>query len=144
MAGSETRSEGALAYSIHHTNFPSTDLQRTADWYGKVFGLKPINISKWTPDATTLLMSNGNFHMHFELYPTVEIPRSTFEHRKGEHLFHVAIEVTDWDKFTEHLKEVGVTPEDYKQRPQDNSKSATITDPEGHSIEIVWHGNRGW
>jgi catechol 2,3-dioxygenase-like lactoylglutathione lyase family enzyme len=144
MAGSETRSADALAYSIHHTNFPSTDLKRTADWYEKVFGLKPINISAFTPNATTLLMSNGNFHMHFELYPSVEIPRSTFEHRTGEHLFHVAIEVADWDTFTEHLKEVGVPLEDYKQRPQDSSKSGTITDPEGHQVEVVWHGNRGW
>jgi catechol 2,3-dioxygenase-like lactoylglutathione lyase family enzyme len=144
MAGTETRSADALAYSIHHTNFPTTDLKRTADWYGKVFGLKPINISKWTPDATTLLLSNGNFHMHFELYPSVDVPRSTFDHRPGEHLFHVAIEIADWDKFVEHLKEVGVTAEDFKQRPQDNSKSAVVTDPEGHLIEIVWHGNRGW
>jgi lactoylglutathione lyase len=133
-----------LAHSIHHTNVPITDMRRTAEWYGKVFGLAPINISKFVPDATTLLMSNGNFHLHFERYPTVDVPLSAFEHRRGEHLFHTCVEVEDWDTFAAHLDKLQVPYEDYKERPQDSSRSAVLTDPDGHIIEIAWHGNRDW
>lgn len=140
----EAQTTATYAHSIHHTNFPSTDLQRTEAWYGNVFGYKKIDISRFVGEPTTLLLSNGNFHMHFEKYPTVEVPLATGDHRPGEHLFHVAIEVEDWDPFLAHLKDLGIEPEGLKERPQDNSKSATLTDPDGHQVEIVWHGNRDW
>jgi hypothetical protein len=52
--------------------------------------------------------------------------------------------VENWDVFAAHLDEVGVAYEDYKERPQDRSKSAVVIDPDGHLIEVAWHGNRDW
>lgn len=131
-------------YSLHHTNVPITNIQRTADWYGSVFGMTPVSIRAFVPDATTLLMSNGNFHLHFELYPEVEIPLSQFDHRTGQHLFHTCVEVVDWDEMVAHLDELGIEQLGFKHRPQDGSKSATLIDPDGHVIEIAWHADRDW
>ena len=43
-------------------NFPTTDPERTKEWYTKVFGLKAI-----TPKSNTkvVLMTRGNFDLHF-------------------------------------------------------------------------------
>ena len=30
-------------YSIHHVNFPTTDPERTKEWYAKVFGLDRLS-----------------------------------------------------------------------------------------------------
>ncbi|MFF3830975.1 VOC family protein [Streptomyces sp. NPDC002458] len=133
-----------LAYSLHHANIPVTDFGRTTEWYSKVFGLEPVSISKFVENPTTLLMSNGNFHVHFERYPEVVIPRSTFEHRTGANLFHFCIEVTDWEEFMAHLDELGIERYDLKVRPQDGSKSCDLLDPDGHQVEVAWHSSRDW
>lgn len=133
-----------LAHSLHHANIPVTDFDRTTQWYAKVFGLEPVSIKKFVENPTTLLMSNGNFHVHFELYPEVVIPRSTVEHRRGANLFHFCIEVTDWVEFMAHLDALGIDRYDMKVRPQDNSKSCDLLDPDGHQVEVAWHGNRTW
>jgi len=133
-----------LAHTIHHTNIPVTDFDRTEEWYTQVFGLKKFNIAKFVKTPTTMILTNGNFDIHFELYPSVDIPKSTFEHRTGANLYHFCIEVEDWDEFNAHLDELGIERHDIKERPQNKSKSADIFDPDGHQIEIAYHAERDY
>jgi lactoylglutathione lyase len=120
-------------YSIHHVNFPTTDPERTTEWYAKVFGMKKININRFT-NTKVLLLTRGKFDLHFT--PVEEMDRMA--------PYHYAIEVEDWDGFLDHLRELGIRYTKPVERPQNNSKYAYIRDPDGTMIELVYHGNRSW
>jgi catechol 2,3-dioxygenase-like lactoylglutathione lyase family enzyme len=117
-------------YFIHHVNFPTTDPDRTTEWYTKVFGMKKIDINKFT-NTKVLLLTHGNWDLHFT--PVEEMDRMA--------PYHYAMEVKDWDGFLEHLRELGVRYTKPVERPQNNSKYAYIRDPDGTMIELVYHGN---
>ena len=55
---------------IHHVNFPTTDAERTIEWYSKVFGMKYI---KPKSNTKVVLMTRGNFDLHFT--PVEEMDR---------------------------------------------------------------------
>jgi catechol 2,3-dioxygenase-like lactoylglutathione lyase family enzyme len=119
------------AHSIHHINFPTTDPERTKEWYGKVFGLKHVNVSAMS-NTKVLLLTRGNFEMHF----------TPIEKMRRMAPFHFAVEVEEWDGFMAHLDSLGVRHTRTVVRPQNNSKYCYITDPDRTTIEIVFHGDR--
>jgi catechol 2,3-dioxygenase-like lactoylglutathione lyase family enzyme len=116
-------------YYIHHVNFPSTDLDRTREWYEKVFGMKAI-----TPKSNTrvLLMKRASFDLHFT--PMEEMRRMA--------PIHFAVEVEHWDGFMAHLDQLGIRHTRTRERPENNSKFCYIHDPDNTMIEIVWHEKR--
>lgn len=118
-------------HSIHHVNFPTTDPERTKEWYAKVFGMEHVDVSHLS-NTKVLLMSRGNFELHFT--PIEEMRRMA--------PFHYAVEVEDWDGFLEHLKSIGVRYTKPVERPQNQSKFCYIHDPDGTMIELTYHGTR--
>ncbi|MFJ8921420.1 lactoylglutathione lyase [Streptomyces sp. LamerLS-316] len=122
------------ARSLHHVNFPTADLQATEEWYGKVFGLKRV-IPVRTPPNGTMLLTRGNFDLHFR-------PVEKSEVQTG--LIHFAIEIEDWDTFLKHLDTAGVEYIEEPYRGHDMSKTGSISDPDGHRVEFTWHPDRDW
>lgn len=120
-------------HSLHHVNFPTTDSDRTKEWYGRIFGMDHQDVSKWS-NTKVLLMTRGNFDLHFTPCTPDQMQRMA--------PFHFAVEVYDWDKFLEHLKSHKVRFTKPVERPQNNSKFCYIHDPDGTMIELVYHGNR--
>jgi lactoylglutathione lyase len=120
-------------YSIHHVNFPTTDPDRTTEWYGKVFGMKKIDVSRLA-NTRVLLLTKGKFDLHFT--PVEEMDRMA--------PYHYAIEVEDWDGFLKHLEDIDIRYTRPVERPQNNSKYSYIRDPDGTLIELVYHGDRSW
>jgi catechol 2,3-dioxygenase-like lactoylglutathione lyase family enzyme len=118
-------------YFIHHVNFPTTDVDRTRTWYEKVFGMKWVDLNRFT-NTKVLLMTRGNWDLHFT--PVEEMDRMA--------PYHYAIELKDWDGFLKHLEDIGVRYTKPVERPQNNSKYAYIRDPDGTMIELVFHGDR--
>ncbi|MGI5454587.1 VOC family protein [Streptomyces sp. CA-249302] len=127
------------AHSIHHVNFPITDPARTEEWYGKVFGMRRIiprgrSGSANAPQIQALLMTHGNFDLHFS-------PISDLDPKIH---YHFAIEVEDFQAFLGHLDKLGVPYDEPYTRPQNNSSTTTIHDPDGHHVEITHHAGREW
>ncbi|HVW17457.1 MAG TPA: VOC family protein [Solirubrobacteraceae bacterium] len=116
---------------IHHVNFPTTDPERTKEWYSKVFGLRHQDVSRFS-DTKVLLMTRDNFDLHFT--PVEEMDRMA--------PYHYAVEVEDWDGFLGHLDSLGIRYTRPVERPQNNSKFCYIRDPDGTMIELVFHGDR--
>ena len=81
---------------IHHVNFPTTNPERTIEWYSKVFGMKYI---KPKSNTKVVLMTRGNFDLHFT--PVEEMDRMA--------PYHFAVEVEDWEGFLAHLDSLGIT-----------------------------------
>ncbi|HVN61707.1 MAG TPA: VOC family protein [Gaiellaceae bacterium] len=115
---------------IHHVNFPTTDPERTKEWYSKVFGLEHVDVSRFS-DTKVVLMTRGDFDLHFT--PVEEMDRMA--------PYHYAVEVEDWDGFLAHLDSLGIRYTKPVARPQNNSNFCYIRDPDGTMIEIVFHGN---
>ncbi|MDT0143187.1 VOC family protein [Microbacterium sp. PRC9] len=114
---------------IHHVNFPTTNVDRTVEWYTKVFGLKRV-----MPKSNTrvVLMTKGRFDLHFT--PVEEMDRMA--------PYHFAMEVEDWDGFLGHLDSLGIRHTRPVERPENNSKFCYIHDPDHTMIELVFHGKR--
>jgi len=127
-------SQTKQAHAIHHVLFPTTDMERTAEWYERVFEMKRIPVTQKAGPLPVLLMTNGNFDLHFT---PVEEPVSLAP-------YHFALEIEDWDGFVARLNEIGIEYADVRERPQNNSKTSELRDPDGHHVEIVWHGDRNW
>jgi len=119
------------AHSIHHVNFPTTDPERTKEWYCKVFGMHHVDVSHLS-NTKVMLLSRENFELHFT--PIEEMQRMA--------PFHYAVEVEDWDGFLAHLKGLGVRHTKPVERPQNRSKFCYIHDPDGTMIELTYHGER--
>ena len=90
---------------IHHVNFPTTDPERTIEWYSKVFGMKYI---KPKSNTKVVLMTRGNFDLHFT--PVEEMDRMA--------PYHFAIEVEDWEGFLAHLDSLGIRHTRVIARPE--------------------------
>jgi len=114
---------------IHHVNFPTTNPERTIEWYSKVFGMKYI---KPKSNTKVVLMTRGNFDLHFTPVETMD--------RMAP--YHFAIEVEDWDGFLEHLGQLGIRHTRVITRPENNSQFCYIHDPDHTMIELVFHARR--
>lgn len=54
---------------IHHVNFPTTNPERTIEWYSKVFWMKYI---KPKSNTKVVLMTRGSFDLHFTPVETMD------------------------------------------------------------------------
>jgi catechol 2,3-dioxygenase-like lactoylglutathione lyase family enzyme len=114
---------------IHHVNFPTTDPERTIEWYSKVFGMKYI---KPKSNTKVVLMTRGNFDLHFTPVETMD--------RMAP--YHFAVEVEDWEDFLAHLDSLGIRHTRVITRPENNSQFCYIHDPDHTMIELVFHVRR--
>ena len=138
MTDTSTAPEGVAGasprpHSIHHVNFPTTNPERTKEWYAKVFGMHHVDVSQLS-NTKVMLMSRDNFELHFT--PVAEMRKMA--------PFHYAMEVEDWDGFLAHLKAIGVRHSKPVERPQNQSKFCYIHDPDGTMIELTYHGRRNY
>jgi lactoylglutathione lyase len=136
-----TNAANPAVHSIHHANFPVSDPAKTEEWYGKVFGMKRLDVGRVSPGTRTMLLvaPDERFHLHFR-------PADKSQVLPGA--VHFAIEVEDWDGFLAHLDAIGESynnrGSDGKGRPSDNSKTTSLKDPDGYIVEIVHHPGRAW
>jgi catechol 2,3-dioxygenase-like lactoylglutathione lyase family enzyme len=124
----DAKPNGRLSY-IHHVNFPTTDVERTKEWYTRVFGMKYVPAKS---NTNVVLMTRGNFDLHFT--PVDEMDRMA--------PYHYAVEVDDWDGFMAHLEELGIRHTAPVERPENKSKFCYIHDPDHTMIELVFHADR--
>jgi len=116
-------------HSLHHVNFPTSDPERTKQWYRKVFGMRHVDPKS---NSKILLMTTGHFDLHFTPFP-----KERFKRLKP---LHFAIEVEDFDGFLDHLEAIGVRHTRPVARPQNDSRFCYIHDPDGNMVELTWHG----
>ena len=116
-------------HSLHHVNYPSSNVERTKAWYKKVFGMRHVDPKS---DSNILLLTSGTFDLHFTPYPA--------ERFKRLKPLHFAIEVEDFDGFLRHLEDIGVRHTRPVARPQNDSRFCYIHDPDGNMVELTYHG----
>lgn len=116
-----------------HTRMRVDDLDRTVDFYQKVFGLKVSRRHESPRGSKLVFLSVPNSEEEIEI---------TFFPGSGsvqvqEDLMHLAFEVEDMSAFAEHIKSVGYEFSDGPTQSSSGSTFAFVDAPEGYEIEVI-------
>jgi lactoylglutathione lyase len=109
------------------------DLDRTVDFYTKVFGLV-VSRRHESPRGSKLVflaVPNSEEEIEITYFPgsgNVEVQ---------EDLMHLAFEVNSMDEFAEHLDQVGYSFSDGPTKSSSGSVFAFVDAPEGYEVEVI-------
>ena len=112
--------------AIHHINVPTSDRDRTREWYQKVFDAEV----KEHPRQLELQLGASEIHCHDTQNPTFLQTN------------HFAVEIPDWEGMMAHLAAIQVPFDGGRQpgvRDYDGHSYAYIRDPDGNLIELIHH-----
>jgi len=111
------------AATINHTSVLVTDLQRSADFYGKVFGLLPVSEDK---DNKILRLGAGGSGVNATLVSLrAQNPPGLIDH------FAIGVQGFNRDTATQVLKQHGLTP------ANNIEFGFHVKDPDGAVVQIV-------
>ena len=122
-APAAAQSAGLQATGINHTSVLVTDLQRSADFYGRVFALKPVSEDK--PNKILRLGTGGSGVGSTLVSLRQQNPPGTIDH------FAISVQGFNRDAVTQVLKQHGLTPADNVEF------GFHVKDPDGAVVQIV-------
>lgn len=114
---------GLQATGINHTSVLVTDLQRSTDFYSRVFGLKPVSEDK--ANKILRLGTGGSGVASTLVSLRQQNPAGTIDH------FAISVEGFNRDRVTQVLQERGLTPADNVEF------GFHVKDPDGAVVQIV-------
>jgi catechol-2,3-dioxygenase len=121
------RSSRSVVSRMEHVHLTVADLDRSVEWYGRVFGFSV----RWT-DGTTAHIGTDRFYVAVTEHDGIA-PAAADGGRAR--IAHFAFTTSDLAAFAQRLDEVGVeTTEDARRREGD---SMYLRDPDGNAIEVV-------
>lgn len=116
-----------------HYTFKVKDLERSADFYGKILGLPEIENRTRKEYIRWFSLGKGS-ELHI-----VEGPKTGIETNVG---LHLALRLTDFDRFLEHLEDNKILLHNSKGDPgkitirSDGIRQVYFQDPDGYWIEV--------
>ena len=122
-----------LVKKFLHTRMRVNDLEKTLDFYTKVFGFE-VTRRHESPRGSKLAflaVPNSDEEIEITYYPgsgPVEVQ---------EDLMHLAFEVESMDEFKKHLDSIGYQFSDGPTQSSSGSTFAFVDAPEGYEIEII-------
>jgi catechol 2,3-dioxygenase-like lactoylglutathione lyase family enzyme len=126
-AGSATaasaQATGLQATTINHTSVLVTDLQRSIDFYGRIFALKPVSEDK--ANKIVRLGTGGSGVASTLVSLRQQNPPGTIDH------FAISVQGFNRDSVTQVLKQHGLTPADNIEF------GFHVKDPDGAVVQIV-------
>ncbi len=109
------------------------DLEKTLEFYQKVFGLE-VSRRHESPRGSKLVflsVPNSEEEIEITFFPgsgAVEVQ---------EDLMHLAFEVESIDKFANHLSQIGYSFSDGPTKSSSGSVFAFVDAPEGYEVEVI-------
>ena len=110
-----------------------SDLEKTTDFYQKVFGLE-VTRRHQSPRGSKLVflaVPNSDEEIELTYFPgsgPVEVQ---------EDLMHLAFEVDDMNAFADHINSVGYEFSDGPTESSSGSTFAFVDAPEGYEVEVI-------
>jgi catechol 2,3-dioxygenase-like lactoylglutathione lyase family enzyme len=114
---------------ISHIALFAHDYEQSRAFYGEFLGYQePYDLKK--PDGSPIMtFFKVNDRQYIELYPEQE--------PSTDRLSHISLETDDIEALRRYLASKGVAVPDHAQRTRIGNLSFNITDPEGHTVEMV-------
>jgi lactoylglutathione lyase len=122
-----------LVKKFLHTRMRVNDLEKTLDFYTKVFGFE-VTRRHESPRGSKLAflaVPNSDEEIEITYYPgsgPVEVQ---------EDLMHLAFEVESMDEFKKHLDSIGYQFSDGPTQSSSGSTFAFVDAPEGYEVEVI-------
>ena len=116
-----------------HTRMRVNDLEKTVEFYQKVFGLKVSRRHESPRGSKLVFLSVPNSEEEIEI---TYFPNSG-PVQVQEDLMHLAFEVCSMNDFGEHLKKIGFVFSDGPTKSSSGSTFAFVDAPEGYEIEVI-------
>ena len=123
----------AVVCKFLHTRMRVSDLDKSVEFYNKVFGLE-VSRRHESPRGSKLVflaVPNSDEEIELTYFPgsgTVEVQ---------EDLMHLAFEVESMAEFKSHAQSVGVTLSDGPTTSSSGSIFAFVDAPDGYEIEVI-------
>jgi len=116
-----------------HTRMRVNDLEKTLEFYQRVFGLEVTRRHESPRGSKLAFLSVPNSDEEIEI---------TFFPGSGpvkvqEDLMHLAFEVESMEEFQKHLSSIGVALSDGPTKSSSGSTFAFVDAPEGYEIEVI-------
>ena len=116
-----------------HTRMRVDDLEKTLEFYQRVFGLEVTRRHESPRGSKLAFLSVPNSDEEIEI---------TFFPGSGpvkvqEDLIHLAFEVESMQEFQKHLNSIGVVLSDGPTKSSSGSTFAFVDAPEGYEIEVI-------
>jgi catechol 2,3-dioxygenase-like lactoylglutathione lyase family enzyme len=122
-AGASAQGTGLQATTINHTSVLVTDLQRSADFYGRVFGLKTVSEDK--PNRILRLGTGGTGVASTLVSLRQQNPAGTIDH------FAISVQGFNRETAARALTAYGLTPADNIEF------GFHVKDPDGAVVQVV-------
>jgi len=116
-----------------HTRMRVNDLDKTLDFYQKVFGLEVTRRHESPRGSKLAFLAVPNSEEEIEI---TYFPGSG-PVKVQEDLMHLAFEVESMSAFQKHLKEIGVPLSDGPTKSSSGSVFSFVDAPEGYEIEVI-------
>jgi lactoylglutathione lyase len=116
-----------------HTRMRVNDLERTLEFYQRVFGLE-VTRRHESPRGSKLAflaVPNSDEEIEITYFP------GSGSVKVQEDLMHLAFEVESMKAFQEHLDQIGVPLSDGPTQSSSGSVFAFVDAPEGYEIEVI-------
>jgi lactoylglutathione lyase len=116
-----------------HTRMRVNDLERTLEFYQRVFGLE-VTRRHESPRGSKLAfltVPNSDEEIEITYFP------GSGPVKVQEDLMHLAFEVESMKAFQEHLDQIGVPLSDGPTQSSSGSIFAFVDAPEGYEIEVI-------
>jgi len=121
---------------IAHAAFRVSDIEKSRAFYKDFLGFaEPFSLSN--PDGSlSLTFIKINETQYIELFPGLE--------PNADRLHHLALQTDDAERMRLYLASRGVKVPDHVPKGRIGNLNFNITDPDGHTIEIVEYAADGW
>jgi catechol 2,3-dioxygenase-like lactoylglutathione lyase family enzyme len=121
---------------IAHVAFHVSDIEKSRAYYKDFLGFaEPFKLDN--PDGSlSLTFIKINDRQYLELFPGLE--------PGADRLHHVALETDNAERMRVYLAGRGVKVPDHVPKGRIGNLNFNITDPDGHTIEIVEYAPDGW
>jgi catechol 2,3-dioxygenase-like lactoylglutathione lyase family enzyme len=121
---------------VAHIAIFAHDYEKSRAFYGTFLGFQEPYSLKNADGSPSMTFYKINERQYIELFP---------EHEAGtDRLNHISLETNDIEGLRAYLASKGVKVPDQAHRARIGNLSFNITDPEGHTVEMVQYMPDGW
>lgn len=121
---------------VAHIAIFAHDYEKSRAFYGAFLGFQEPYSLKNADGSPSMTFFKINERQYIELFP---------ERKAGtDRLNHISLETTDIEALRAYLAAKGIKVPDQAHRARIGNLSFNITDPEGHTVEMVQYMPEGW
>ncbi len=117
---------------LDHVAIHAKNLEVSANWYGKVLGLRKYQLPKWGRSPVFLLSGKSGIALFQANTDDPEVPKNSDNVKIDHFAFNVTKE--NFEKAKERYRELGLK---YILKDHHYFQSIYTEDPDGHTVELT-------